>query len=65
MAQFLKNFVFTSNFKINTIMGNSFIVRPEKNRQMSIKVAQNDFTRKMIDLTPLQKLPMNVRDLGK
>ena len=34
---------------------------PEKYRQKSIKVAQNDFTRKMI-LTPLQKLPMN---LGK
>ena len=33
-----------------------------KNRQMSINVAQNDFTRKMIDL---QKLPKNVGDLGK
>ena len=29
---------------------------------MSIKVAQNDFTRK---ITPLQKLPKNVTDLGK
>ena len=36
-----------------------------KNCRMSIKVAQNDFTRKMIDLTPLQKLPKNVGDLGK
>ena len=31
---------------------------------MSLKAAQNDFTRKMI-LTPSQKLPKNVRDLGK
>ena len=30
---------------------------------MSIKVAQNDFTRKF--LIPLQKLPKNVGDLGK
>ena len=41
-------------------------VWPEKNRQMSIKVAQilipleNDRF-----LTPLQKLPKNVGDLGK
>ena len=26
---------------------------------------KNDFTRKMIDLTHLQKLPKNVEDLGK
>ena len=32
---------------------------------MSIKVAQNDFTRKIKDLTPLQKLPNNIKDLGK
>ena len=32
---------------------------------MSIKVVQNDFTIKMIDLTPLQEPPKNVRDLGK
>ena len=31
---------------------------------MSIKVAQNDFTNKIKDLTTLQKLPKNVRDLG-
>ena len=31
---------------------------------MSMKVAKNDFTRKMIDL-PLQNLPMNVGDLDK
>ena len=36
-----------------------------KNRQMSIEVAKNDFTRKMIDFDTLQKLPKNVRDLGK
>ena len=36
-----------------------------KNRQMSIKVAQNDFTIKMIDFVTLQKLPKNVGDLGK
>ena len=32
---------------------------------MSIKVDQNDFTRKLKLLTPLQKLPKNARDLGK
>ena len=32
---------------------------------MSIKVAQNDFTRKWEILKPLQKLPKNVGDLGK
>ena len=32
---------------------------------MSIKVAQNDFTKKLKILTPLQKLPKNVVDLGK
>ena len=37
---------------------------PEKNRQVSIKVAQNDFTRKIKDLRP-QKSPKNVEDLGK
>ena len=32
---------------------------------MSTKLAQNDFTRKMIDLSPSQKLPKSVGDLGK
>ena len=32
---------------------------------MSIKLAQNGFTRKMIDFDPVQKLPKNVGDLGK
>ena len=32
---------------------------------MSIKVAQNDFTRKMIDFDTFTKLPKNVGDLGK
>ena len=34
-------------------------VWPEENRQMTIKVAKNEFTRKMKDL------PRNVGDLGK
>ena len=29
------------------------------------KLPKYDFTRKMIDLTPLQKLPKNVGDVGK
>ena len=29
------------------------------------KLPKNDFTRKMKDLTPSQKLPKNVEDLGK
>ena len=32
---------------------------------MSIKVAKNDFTRKWMILTPLQKMPNNVGNLGK
>ena len=32
---------------------------------MSIKVSKNGFTRKMNDLTPLQKLPKNGGDWGK
>ena len=32
---------------------------------MSIKVAQNDCTRKMIDFDTFTKLPKNVGDLGK
>ena len=32
---------------------------------MSIKVAKNDFTRKMNVFAPLQKMPNNVGDLGK
>ena len=36
-----------------------------KNCQMSIKVAKNDFTRKLKILTPLQELSKNVGDLGK
>ena len=39
---------------------------PEKNRQMSIKVAQKWFHYKnKCFLTPLQKLPNNAGDLGK
>ena len=40
-------------------------VWPEKNRQMFIKVAQKDFTRKMIDFDTFTKFLKNVRDLGK
>ena len=36
-----------------------------KNCQMSIKVAQNDFIRKMIDFDTFTKLPKNVGHLGK
>ena len=36
-----------------------------KNPQMSIKLPKNDFTRKIKILTPLQKLPKNVGDLGE
>ena len=32
---------------------------------MSLKLPKNDFTRKNKDLTPLQKMPKNVDDLGK
>ena len=32
---------------------------------MSIKVAQNDLTRKMKDFDTFKKLPKNVGDLGK
>ena len=32
---------------------------------MSIKLAKNDFARKMIDFDTFKKLPKNVEDLGK
>ena len=35
------------------------------NRQMSIKVAQKVFSRKMIDFDAFKIFPKNVRDLGK
>ena len=38
---------------------------PEKNRQMSLKVAQKWFHKKKKISTTLQKLPKNVGDLGK
>ena len=40
-------------------------VRPEKNRQMSIKVAQKYFTRKMNDFDTFTKMPKNVGNLGE
>ena len=36
-----------------------------KNLPNVFKVAQNGFTRKMIDFAPLQKLQKNAEDLGK
>ena len=44
--------------------GRAQAVWPEKNRQMSLKVAQIWFHSKN-DRLPLQKLPKNVGDLGK
>ena len=41
------------------------VVWPEKIAKCLQKLPKNDFTRKMIDLTPFQKLPKNVRDLDK
>ena len=40
-------------------------VWPDKNRQISIKLPKNDFTRKINDFDTFQKLPNNVGDLGK
>ena len=40
-------------------------VWPVKSRQMSIKVDQKWFNKKLKILTPLQKLPKNVGNLGK
>ena len=37
----------------------------EKIAKLTIKVAQNDFTSKMIDFDNLKKLPINVGNLGK
>ena len=49
--------------KVNISRAVSSVTR--KNRQMSIKVAQNDFSRKMIHFDSFKKLPKNVVDLGK
>ena len=46
-------------------MEQSHPVWPDENLQMSIKLPKNDFTWKMNVLTPLQKFPKNVEDLGK
>ena len=37
----------------------------QKNCQMSIKVAQNDLRRKMINFDTFTKMPKNMGDLGK
>ena len=52
--------VFTNYFCIVTHNADdigSAAVLPVESRQMSIKIAQNDSTRKWKILTPLQKLP--------
>ena len=36
-----------------------------KNRQMAVKVPQNDFTSKIIDFDTFTKMPKNLGDLGK
>ena len=46
---------------VNDFIGYLDVVWPDKNRQMSIKVAKIW----CMILTPLQKLPKNVGDLGK
>ena len=38
---------------------------PVKSRQMSIKVAQNDFTRKMKDFNPFTKIALECRRFGQ
>ena len=40
-------------------------VWPDKNRQMSIKIAQKWFHSKMIDFDTFKKLPKNVGDSAK
>ena len=40
-------------------------VTRKKSPNVYRKLPKSDFTRKMTDLTPLQKLPKNVGDLGK
>ena len=56
-------------FKVSIVFGNLSVFdvnsATRKNPQMSIKVAQNRLTKKFNVLTPLQKLPKNVGDLGK
>ena len=49
----------------STVMITLQPVWPEKNHQISIKVAQNDFHRKRTDFDTFTKLPKNVGDLGK
>ena len=45
-----------NDLNLESIKRPKIIVWPDKNRQMSKKVAQNDFTRKMNDFDNLQKL---------
>ena len=51
--------------QIGKMKANSLPVWPVKSRQMSIKVAEKKISlKKLRILTPLQKLPKNVGDLG-
>ena len=51
-----------TNFPLGLVVS---AVWPVKSRQMSIKVAQNDSIKKWKISTSLQKLPINMDDLGK
>ena len=51
-----------TNFPLSLVVS---AVWPVKSRQMSIKVAQNDSIKKWKISTSLQKLPINMDDLGK
>ena len=43
----------------------TYAVRLEKNRQMSIKLAQNDFTRKIKDFDSFTKIPKECECFGQ
>ena len=55
--------LFASPLQFVSLLLRSSVTR--KNRQMSTKVAQKDFTRKIKDFGTFTKLPKNVGDLGK
>ena len=50
-----------------SLCGNSELIFSVTRKKLPnvIKVAQNDFTRKMIDFDNFKKMPKNVGDLGK
>ena len=47
---------FADDIGVSEVVNEPQLVWPEKNRQMSIKVAQNDFTRKIIDFDNFTKI---------